>query len=160
MYVSGFYIISYNIVSEYRNNIGLPLATLPKYSCVTHYSMVQKTQTLIHLQPSHMYTYGMLCTCNCLSQLCSTSSHWTSVAEKIIFFCQNAPFPMKKVNNFIEYFVALMFSIQRLHQILFKNVISIITYPYWLRSATMMSVQRLHQLISVKFITTSKATKE
>ena len=96
MYVSGFHIISYNIVSEYRNNTGLPLATLPRYSCVTHYSMVQKTQTLIHLQPSHMNAYGMLCTCNCLSQLCSTSGQLDKCGRKDHFVLPKFTLPSEK----------------------------------------------------------------
>ena len=60
---------------------------------------------------------------------------------------------------------ALMLSVQSLHQIFFKIVISILTYPYWLRSAAMHTAQRLQQLFPdkcdrVKFITIIKATKE
>ena len=57
------------------------------------------------------------------------------------------------------------FKSRPLHQIFFKNIISILTYPYWLRSAAMLNVQRLHQLFTdeigcVKFMSVSKATKE
>ena len=43
--------------------------------------------------------------------------------------------------------------------------ISLLIYPYMLRSATMLSVQRLHQLFPdeigcLKFLSVSKATKE
>ena len=63
-----------------------------------------------------------------------------------------------------SFFKMLMLSV---HQILFKNVISTLTYPYWRQSATMLSLhsRRLHQLFPdeincVKFISISKATKE
>ena len=58
-----------------------------------------------------------------------------------------------------------MLSVQRLHQIFFKTVFSVLTYPYWLWSATMLSAKRYHQLFPyeigcVKYISISKATKE